>query len=312
MLDCLDIDYIVESYVKLYPEAEAGAEEDISATSDTTSDMEQERTDKAESKRPTPFKSPDSAFFLDGFGSPPFIVEIAFSQKAEELPQLVAKYYEQSKHQIHTALTVDIGYLTPSQRTVLRRETRERKSRTTKVTQAPRLPPSSHGLDVAETHPAENSTTPLPTCHISLWRDNKPVLDNHVFRDNRGQAVEGGLELSIADFVPWEGVVKGGHSEESDSDQSDLEADFKVDKHREWTYWRSQLQQFTFTVPFTELCKVLAKGEKQQELDERTPPRLYKTQSAGGKRRRDVDTEWESKNGQERQDKQHQDIGGSQ
>lgn len=278
MLESLKIRPVVESQVPLYTEADTDT--DTSATSDS----EQERA----CKQLVPKKSPDIAFHCKGLLRPPFLIEIAFSQKAEELPRLAAEYYKYSNHECHTVVTVDIGYLTPSQRTAVRRERKARRSR--KSTQAPESQSNNQSPEAADVQQTtDNSTIPLPTCHISLYRDNKPILDNHMFRDSHGQPVEGSLDLSIADFVPAQGPVGGSKSDDdSDSHRSGSEANVDADDAGQWSYWHPQLRQFTFTVTFTELCESIAEGEELQELEERTPPR-QKTKLAGGKRR-DLDT----------------------
>lgn len=173
-------------------------------------------------------------------------------------------------------MTVDIGYLGPSQRTALRRERRANKTMT------------SRQLETAEDGHASQNTlrTSWPPCHISLYRDNKLIFNNHIFRDSRGQAVAGGLELSIADFVPHEGPVDNSSQLGSEADV-DAENENDSGNPGQWSFWHPKLQLLTFTVPFAELCESVSQGEKRQEREERTPPRLFKTKAAAGKQRRD-------------------------
>lgn len=94
------------------------------------------------------------AYFIK---SPPFIIEVGYSQDAEELEQLAKDYYEQSNGKIKTVLTINTS--------------------TCRVT-------NDH------------------TAKLCLYRGPERVCHDMAFCNADGEAVEGCLNLYLADFIP--------------------------------------------------------------------------------------------------------------
>lgn len=187
-------------------------------------------------------KRPDIAFDYLGSDYPSFIVEVGHSQKSEELPALARQFIESTNGDIHTVVTVDLGFRERRKRAIqrrLQRQEREQEEREQqqRVTRSRSRQSSSH-------HPQTTLPQTLPTS-LSLYRLGHMVLQDQLVRDTEGQALQGGFELNVADFVPL------------------ALADHLVA--------RDILEGLTFTVPFSELCDGLAAGEQQQARQERTP-----------------------------------------
>lgn len=128
-------------------------------------------------------KSPDSSFRFDGRKYPPFIIEVANSQKSKALPRLAEDYIVRSDGETRTVLTVDLEYRSPKQR--------------------------------ASTTPSFGS---LRAATYSIYRyrsyerngDHVDTIDtdseNQHFRSQNGQACDGSLELRLSDFCPPEAL----------------------------------------------------------------------------------------------------------
>lgn len=214
---------------------------------------------EAEIKLPTgATKVPDVSFFHQGQTYPPLVVEIGSSQKSAELPRLARDYIGQTEGKIQTVITVHIGYDNPPKRSEKRqrqrsssavqgytgRVTRSRsRSRQSQTIQTSRSRSRGRGsqASVAGDDLMQSSappSTPSAAAGTSLFRLRDQVLDNNLFRDSEGSRVDGSLELSVADFAPGDDALKS----------------------------------LSFNVPFNDLYDALERGEKQQRLEEQTPP----------------------------------------
>lgn len=206
---------------------------------------------EAEVKLPTgAIKVPDVSFFHEGQAYPPLVVEIGSSQKSAELPRLAREYIGQTGGKIQTVITVHIGYDKPTQRSAKRRRhrslsnqdytgrvTRSRsRSRQSQTTSRSRS--RGQGLQASAVDDPDTQALASSSARVSLFRLQDQVMDNQLFRDDEGACVDGSLELNVADFVPRDDTFKS----------------------------------LSFNVPFKELYNALERGEKQQRLEEQTPP----------------------------------------
>lgn len=218
---------------------------------------------EAEIKLPTgATKVPDVSFFHQGQTYPPLVVEIGSSQKSAELPRLARDSIAQTEGKIQTVITVHIGYDNPPQRSEKRRRqrsssnqgytgrvTRSRsRSRQSQTSQTSRSQSRGRGSQASMVRdepttwplaPSSTVTPPSAAAGVSLFRLRDQVLDHDLFRDSEGVRVDGSLELNVADFVP------------RDDDA---------------------FKSLSFNIPFKDLYDALERGEKQQRLEEQTPP----------------------------------------
>lgn len=200
-------------------------------------------------------KVPDVAFFHEGYTYPPLVIEIGSSQKSKELPILARDYIGQTEGKIQTVITVHIGYETPAQRSETRRQRRSTQEYTGRLTRSQlRRSETSHAVSRSRSRgrgrapisvtdgPEEKSaaSTSNAGARVSLFRLHDQILNNEVFRDSGGAPVDGSLELNVADFFPG-----------ADGDA---------------------LKLLSFNVPFRDLYNALERGERQQRLEEKTPP----------------------------------------
>lgn len=229
-------------------------------------------------------KRPDVAFSITGSRYPPFVVEIGHSQKAKSLASVARDYIDKTDGAIHTVLTARFIHLSADQRRQERRHTRDQQAQEQRVTaqQQPRRTtrsqtrPSTADTEADADADALISTPPASgaakLAHISLYRLGRRVVHDQEFRDAQGRPRDGGIALSVADFVSWD--------ERRDGDQDELED--------RGAAARARLEQLTFTIPFAELCDALGRGEEQQLLKEQ-PPDTVQPARAGQKR---VRFEW--------------------
>lgn len=208
-------------------------------------------------------RRPDVAFFYKGERYPPLVVEIGHSQKAVSLAGLARSYIRDTGAAIHTVITAKFVYLTPKERADMRRQRRQPR----RVTRSQSRQRGS--AEASATSAARHSCL----AHLSLYRLGKRVVHDQVFRDAQGKPTEGGLELSIADLVPWDDDGGGLPSAGLESIR------------------RAELESLTFVVPFSELCEALTWGEEQQALEEQTPTPESGAQT-GQKRVRFDDFDW--------------------
>lgn len=187
-------------------------------------------------------KVPDVSFSYRGSRYPPLVIEVGHSQKSEELPALAREYIGDTGGDIHTAITIDLGYRSRAQRAYERRRQREEhsalKRRVTRSTSRRSNANESRSPSTTSTGLSRPST-------ISLFRLGTRVLHDQVFRDAQDRQAEGGFELNLADFVP-------------DAPSTDEPVP------------RAILESLAFTVPFSDLCDALESGEEQQRLTEKT------------------------------------------
>lgn len=94
---------------------------------------------------------------------PPFVIEVGYSQDAADLETLAQDYYELSNNQIKTVLTIDIDYSKPVD-----------------------YQAAAHGR----------------AARFCLYRSQDRPHHNVVFRNARGNAADGSLDLRLIDFVP--------------------------------------------------------------------------------------------------------------
>ncbi|KUI73047.1 hypothetical protein VM1G_08370 [Cytospora mali] len=235
---------------------------------------------EAEVKFPTGGeRRPDVAFFYKGQRYPPLVVETGHSQKAVSLAGLARSYIRDTGAAIHTVVTAKFVYLTPNEHADVRRQRRQ--PRRVIRSQSRQRGSTEESMSYAARHSY--------LAHLSLYRLGKRVVHDQVFRDAQGKPTDGGLELSIADLVPWDDdgeVAAAGLGPLS----------------------RAELESLTFIVPFSELCEALTWGEEQQALEEQTPTPEFAAR-AGQKRVHFDDFDWsEPDEGQEEED-EHRDDG---
>lgn len=215
-------------------------------------------------------KRPDVAFSFKGSRYPPLVAEIGHSQKAKSLATDAREYIDKTDGAIHTVITARFTYLDADQRRKKRWHARDEQSGEQKqATRRTRSQTRQHGTGEEATLAdvsAPAITTRSKSAHISLYRLGRRVLHDQEFRNAQGQPQEGGLELNVADFVPWgeQGEAQGAAT-------------------------RAKLEQLNFTIPFSEFCESLKWGEEQQLLEEQTPVPDAQPASAGRKR---VHFEW--------------------
>ncbi|KAI3393128.1 hypothetical protein diail_4696 [Diaporthe ilicicola] len=229
---------------------------------------------EAEVKFPTGGeRRPDVAFFYKGERYPPLVVEIGHSQKAVSLAGLARSYIRDTGAMIHTVITAKFVYLTPHERADVRRQRRQ-----------PRRVTRSQSRQRGSTEESmSHATRHSYVARLSLYRLGKRLVHDQVFRDAQGKPTDGGLELSIADLVPWD---DGG----------------EVTAAGLGPLSRAELESLTFIVPFSELCEALTWGEEQQALEEQTPTPEFAAR-AGQKRVHFDDFDWsEPDEGQEEED----------
>lgn len=191
-------------------------------------------------------KRPDVSFYYAGSLYPPLVIEVGHSQKSEELPTLARDFIDKTDGDIRTVLTVDLGYRDRVKRAVHRRlqrqvqEQGQEQDRQQKQEQrVTRSMTRSRSRSRFQRSPMQAT---LPSS-LSLFRLGNIVLQDQPFRDKQGQGLEGGFELNVADFVPLANELVP----------------------------REVLEALTFIVPFRSLSDGLARGERQQALEERTP-----------------------------------------
>jgi hypothetical protein len=63
-------------------------------------------------------KSPDGSFRFTGSKYPPLVIEVANSQKSEDLPYLAESYIERTRGRTKTVITVDLEYRPPEERAI--------------------------------------------------------------------------------------------------------------------------------------------------------------------------------------------------
>lgn len=230
-------------------------------------------------------KRPDVAFSFKGSYYPPLVVEIGHSQKAESLATDARDYIDKTEGTIHTVITARFVHLDADQRRQKRRQTRDQQLRVpgaaqpgqaaqrhtrSQTRQQNTADASTSTADPADPADAAAAPPPAKLAHISLYRLGRRVVHDQEFRDAQGRPRDGGLELNIADFVPWD---------EEDGEDGDRAAAA-----------RAELEQLTFTVPFGELCDALSWGEARQILEEQTPAPPDVPPVRAGKKR--VHFEW--------------------
>lgn len=169
-------------------------------------------------------KVPDIGVCYDEDPFPPMVAEVARSQKSMDLARLARSYISGSNGAIRTVLTIDLDYM----------QGKRKRSR-------------------AEAEAEDGSPQPGCSC-VCLYRMDKRVMWNEVFREPDGTERDGEIKLSLADFVP-EAVVR--------------------------RIGRQVLEDATVVIPFSQLNAQLRRGEKRQLALEKS-----KTQEQRGGRKR--------------------------
>ncbi|KAK7727924.1 hypothetical protein SLS53_009437 [Cytospora paraplurivora] len=186
-------------------------------------------------------KSPDDQYCYGDFRYPPFVIEVAYSQKGKNLPRLAKQYYECSDAAIKTVLTVDIKYMNLAMRKDKARPQRQ-------VTRS---------QSASQTRREQQLTAA-----ISLYRGDTRVFHNRPFRGPDGNHQPGSLSISLLDFMP-------------DSEVTRLEETLRRkigERARGNNLIRDMLTDHaTLEIPFQDLCSDLVAAQKLQDIRDKTP-----------------------------------------
>lgn len=152
-----------------------------------TADVEIQVDIPAGPDKATSTKSPDGQYDYLGHKHPPFVIEIAYSQKPKDLPRLAKQYYEDSDGRIKTVLTVDLEYTPKARRKARLRDQRiQGEQRQTRSSAQGQLPPPT-----------------TQAASFSLYRGPDRIVSNQMFRDQAGAPIQGeGFTLQISDLIP--------------------------------------------------------------------------------------------------------------
>jgi len=118
-------------------------------------------------------KSPDGSFRFAGTKHPPLVIEVANSQKREDLPHLAESYVERTKGRTKTVITMDLEYRAPNERATRSSPPREAvysiyRNRLTRDEQTGEWQREAH-VDVEDQHfRMRDSTIPAGSMHLLL------------------------------------------------------------------------------------------------------------------------------------------------
>jgi hypothetical protein len=129
-------------------------------------------------------KSPDGSFRFAGTKYPPLVIEVANSQKREDLPYLAESYIERTKGRTKTVITIDLEYRAPN----------ERATRS--------LPPRSAVYSIYRNRLIRDEQT-------GEWQREAHVdVEDQHFRMHDSTAPAGSMRLLLTDFCP-DGTLSG-------------------------------------------------------------------------------------------------------
>jgi hypothetical protein len=131
-------------------------------------------------------KSPDGSFRFAGTKYPPLVIEIANSQKSDDLSRLAESYIERTKGRTKTVITIDLEYRAPDKR-------------------AGRfLPPRTAVYSVYRNRVVRDEQTG------NRRREAHAVIQDQHFRMDDSTAPAGSMCLLLSDFCP-DGTLSGNN-----------------------------------------------------------------------------------------------------